>query len=348
HQAAFHDRIQSKPHGWGSESCLPVQTSVVTWHSVREGAPISLPSSRIAPAFDFAISADAKWLALVGSGAAGWAIDIGSTDPAAVAWDPSCISQGGPAGVMAPVDDLPGAPTAVAFAADGLAWVQLREPALLLAIDPVTLEREAEIVLSDVSVADSGHELFHRATSSRIACASCHPEGREDGVTWRVDDEPRRSQALSIGMAGSEPFHWHGEMADLTQIADEIHGERMCGERLSAEQTDALTRYVFGLRAMKPRTDDADAIARGAEVFVRAGCVTCHAGERYTNDLTVLVGQEMLQVPSLRAASFRAPLMHDGRSATVRDAVIDMLALGPALFLSDAELDDLVAFVAAL
>ena len=347
HQAGFHDRIESRPHGWGSGECLPVQASVVTWHGAREGSPVSLPSSRIAPAFDFAISRDARWLAVVGSGAEGWAIDIGSTDPSLVNWDASCTSWGPPSGAMVPVDDLPGAPTAVAFDADGLAWVQLREPASLFAIDPVTLEREAEIALSDITVADSGHDLFHRATTSRIACASCHPEGREDGVAWRVDDELRRSQALSIGIAGSEPFHWHGEMADLTQIADEIHGERMCGERLSAAHTDALARYVFGLRPLKPRPSDADAIARGAEVFARVGCATCHGGARYTNDLTMLVRNEMLQVPSLLAVSFRVPLMHDGRSPTLRDAVLDMLALGTAEA-TDAEVDDLVAYVASL
>ena len=41
--------------------------------------------------------------------------------------------------------------------------------------------------LGGASVFDTGQALFHGNTGSFDACASCHPEGGDDGRTWDFD-----------------------------------------------------------------------------------------------------------------------------------------------------------------
>ncbi len=48
-------------------------------------------------------------------------------------------------------------------------------------------------------------------TPLALACASCHPEGDEDGHTWFFDEDPgRRTQTLR--------GHWRGDVADLQAV----------------------------------------------------------------------------------------------------------------------------------
>ncbi len=49
-------------------------------------------------------------------------------------------------------------------------------------------------------------------------------------------------------------------------------------------------------------------------------CATCHGGPALTNNQTVDVGTGgAFQVPSLRGLAARAPYLHDGRAATLRE-----------------------------
>ncbi|MCA9606704.1 MAG: hypothetical protein KC619_13960, partial [Myxococcales bacterium] len=61
---------------------------------------------------------------------------------------------------------------------------------------------------------ERGFELFHTATPSMTACASCHPEGGEDGHVWDfVGTGVRRTQTLLGGLLETAPFHWAGDQA---------------------------------------------------------------------------------------------------------------------------------------
>ena len=345
YQAAFPDRVAQSASSYYDGHCLPLQAAVVTWQA--PGADVSSwPSPSIVPAFDFALSRvaswdESRWLAIVGGMRGGWALQLVVIDASTSALD-GCNTPH-------PIP-LTSAPISVAFDHDGQAWVQLREPAQLVVFDPLTEELRSEIELSQVSVADTGHELFHAPTDSRVACASCHPEGRDDGIAWQFEDEVRRTQALDIGLAGSEPFHWHGDLPDMEALVAEIRGERMCGVRTSAGEDAAVARFVFGLRPMVPASHGtADAIARGAELFAARGCATCHVGARFTNDQTMSIAGIPLQVPSLLGVAFRPPFMHDGRAATLGDTVDDMLAISvPGGAVTQSERADLVAFLASL
>lgn len=247
--------------------------------------------------------------------------------------------------------DLPGQPVAVDFGPDLHLVVQSREPAALFVFDPGVADM-TQIALSSESARDTGHDLFHLDTGESLACASCHPEGGEDGFTWAFEPiGARRSQPLYVGLQGTEPFHWEGDMADLTALFEEVHGHRMGGRPQSAERIAAVRDWLDTLKPPVPlRPQDDEGVARGRAAFEDVGCAKCHGGPMLTNADSVASGAEFnVQVPTLRAVALRGPYMHDGRAATLRDAVLDMLRLsahgGTA---TEAEIDDIVTYLESL
>lgn len=120
-----------------------------------------------------------------------------------------------------------------------------------------------------------------------------------------------------------------------------------------------------------------DAAKRGFELFVGdAQCVDCHTGWNFTDNLfhdiglqTDDVGRARLEpenqearhafkTPGLRNISLRAPFMHDGSVATMRDVIvhystggIQRPSLSPLMVdfeLSEDDISDLVAFLGTL
>jgi mono/diheme cytochrome c family protein len=244
-------------------------------------------------------------------------------------------------------------PIALAYAVDGSLLVQNREPAQIVTIGPQADIRT--LTLPGVSVADTGHTLFHHDPGAGLACASCHPEGSEDGHVWRFAGVgARRTQALDVGLEGTAPFHWSGDIADVGALLEDVMVTRMNGVHQGRDRTAALERWLFALR---PRAallaHDDPAAVRGRALFEgAAGCAACHSGERLTNNATVDVGTgEALQVPSLIGIAYRPPFLHDGRAATLRERFDDKgggAAHGNAAELSASELDDLIAYLEAL
>ena len=96
---------------------------------------------------------------------------------------------------------------------------------------------------------------------------------------------------------------------------------------------DALVRGDAAATAAYPA-----AAQRGLRVFVRA-CDTCHAGPTFSSG--AIVGG--YRVPALRNVAFTAPYMHDGRAATLREAVLHNSSK-----LAPEEIDDVVAFLESL
>ena len=60
-----------------------------------------------------------------------------------------------------------------------------------------------------------GRRLFHAVDDGRIssdgtACASCHPDGREDALTWSTPEGPRQTIMLAGRIATTAPYGWIG------------------------------------------------------------------------------------------------------------------------------------------
>ena len=135
---------------------------------------------------------------------------------------------------------------AVAFTPQGLLLAQTREPSQLLVIGDLPWGSPSVLALPGDTRADTGHDLFHRDSGGGIACASCHPEGGEDGHVWHFQSVgPRRTQALHVGLAGTEPFHWDGDQKDLSAIMTSVFVGRMGGVRQTTDRLGVLSDWLF-------------------------------------------------------------------------------------------------------
>jgi hypothetical protein len=234
--------------------------------------------------------------------------------------------------------------------------VQTRQPSALVIIDDITANSPREIVFDDGLTLDTGYDIFHRDSGGGIACASCHPEGAEDGVVWRFSDTgERRTQSLEADIKATAPFHWDGKLANVGSIMSEVFVDRMGGVHQSPERLGALRDWLFSQRAPTPmRLADDPAVERGRLLFESTGCTDCHNGPHFTNNRTANVGTgEALQVPSLVGIGYRAPFMHTGCAKTLADRFDPACGGGEAHGrirggLAGEDLTDMVAYLESL
>jgi mono/diheme cytochrome c family protein len=206
-----------------------------------------------------------------------------------------------------------------------------------------------------------GAELFRRSDSrisslGELACSTCHPEGRSDGLTWRLGKSILQAPVLAGRVGGTGPYKWDGQDPTLHDSLRHTMGRLGGGwpSSPSDAEIDAMVAYIESLPAPKPPSvDDANAIARGREVFGEAACDACHSGDRFTDGQAHELDTTLDQVdtPSLRGLAHSRPYFHDGSAPdlwtllTDRGTVHDMADTSA---LSDAQLRDLVAYLESL
>jgi cytochrome c peroxidase len=217
-----------------------------------------------------------------------------------------------------------------------------------------------------LSVAQAlGRSLFHATGDTRIArdgraCASCHPDGRDDGLVWATPNGARRTKMLAGMLAHTAPYAWDGDAEQLRDHVTETFKRLNGVGGLRSVELRALMAYVQSLAPpVVPHMDVDDAqVRRGADVFAshKAGCTSCHAGEHYTDNKSHDVQSKSpsdraakFNTPSLRFLSARAPYYHDGRYATLRE-LLDGTdgSMGHTKHLSSKDLDALEAFLKTL
>ena len=259
-----------------------------------------------------------------------------------------------------------GQPVAVASMAGGnlggeLVLVQSREPAqLIIYSDIPTMPTTSPVVieLSAISRRDTGHQLFHLNSGTAIACASCHPEGADDGKVWEFQCiGPRRTQSLQFGLLGTEPFHWDGDMNDFGKLMTEVFVGRMGGGQPNDAELDAMSSWLDKVKA-PPRSipSDAQMIERGRVLFnsTAMACSSCHVGAKFTDNKSYDVGTGgTFQVPSLIGVANRAPYIHTGCAPTLLERFTDPECGGGDKHgftskLNRAQIDDLIAFLKTL
>ncbi len=168
-----------------------------------------------------------------------------------------------------------------------------------------------------------GHSLFHAMTPSFVACASCHPEGGDDGITWTfLPTAPRRTQSLLGGILGTEPFHRSGDVPSMSAIMQTSFQERM-GRAFDLVDVGSIGGWLDAQPAPRGDVPDAAAAARGAALFEgEAGCAGCHAGAQHTDDRNHSIDGEALQTAILLGVSLHGPWLHDGCAQTL-EAILD-------------------------
>src|SRR5436305_1688876 len=147
-------------------------------------------------------------------------------------------------------------------------------------------------MLAASTLTDKQHQgmvMFHSALpqiSQRgaLACASCHPDGRDDGLSWRIEKTELQTPLLAGRVLGTHPYKWDGGDKDLkTSLATTM--KRLGGFGLDDAKNQALAAYLEALPAPRAPSRDAHAVARGKQLFDSAslGCRSCHDGNTYSD-----------------------------------------------------------------
>jgi hypothetical protein len=352
HQRGQEEAVSTQPGGYtGGIGCpgTGIVQDAVTFVPPGGGVLVAPSLGMMALAVDVAVSADGSQIAVAS------ASSQQSPTTTSVGVYPVSSLQSGASCVSPPVPlDTSRQVTAVAFDGQGNVIAQSREPAGIIVGD-------ITIALPGASVANDGHDIFHAATQAGIACMSCHPEAGDDGRVWLFDSlGPRRTQNIRGGVLARAPFHWSGDIPNMTTLVQVVLVGRMGGSPLLPPQIDALGAWMDAQPALTaPAPVDPAAVARGQQTFEdpAVGCATCHSGPQLSDHQLVDVGTgetpgEPFKVPSLIAVGYRAPYLHNGCAATLHDrfspACDSGNQHGTIQQLNGDQIDDLVSYLQSL
>ncbi|MCW5833276.1 MAG: c-type cytochrome [Labilithrix sp.] len=271
---------------------------------------------------------------------------------------------------------VPAGPTAIALDEEhdrALVWSQFAHALTTIAIgeagdgaprpfalSSLTLVRERE----DPKI-ERGRVLFHATNDARIsgdgrACASCHPDGRDDALVWSSPKGPRQTPMLAGRLEGAAPFGWNGDAPDVSlHLVQTV--KRLGGNGLEGDDKEALIAYVRAMRAPPGKAGRAppDAIERGLAIYQseEAGCASCHGAggdmpdgaQHDVRSRAAADTQAKFDTPSLRFVGGSAPYFHDGRYPDLRTLLVKSDGkMGRTKHLSPAELSDLEAYLETL
>jgi len=207
-----------------------------------------------------------------------------------------------------------------------------------------------------------GRILFHAAGDTRIshdgrACASCHPDGRDDAITWATPEGPRRTIMLAGRASRSAPYSWNGNESTLHNHLGNTF-DRLSGKGLRSIELDALVTYLTQMPAPPAVSVDKAKADRGKQIFAsaEAGCATCHSGSAYTDGQNHDVGSKhkadreaAFNTPSLHLVGGTGPYFHDGRYSTLGELLKKSDGkMGKTAHLSPTDLDALETFLRTL
>jgi DNA-binding beta-propeller fold protein YncE len=211
-----------------------------------------------------------------------------------------------------------------------------------------------------------GRQLFHESNHRRIAadgraCASCHPSGREDGLSWVTPEGPRQTPMLMSRLDESAPYGWNGKKKGLDAHLKRTL-KRLGGTGLDASERAALVAYIGTMSTPRAASAQAPVLANlvkeGAALFSDAstGCVSCHVGDQTTDGIAHDVGSTAtgdilreFDTPSLRHVAQTAPYYHDGRYATLEAMLSDEhMKMGQVDQLTAHEVTALAAYLRSL
>ncbi len=275
-----------------------------------------------------------------------------------------------------------GEPSGVALDADrreGFVWSQAARTVTSFPLDgyhpsattpdPAGLVRTVGlgVRVSEPDEVAKGRALFHATGDTRIssdgrACASCHPDGRDDGLVWATPDGPRQTPTLAGRLAGTAPYGWNGARGTVKKHVTTTL-KRLGGAGLEDEAMDALVAYCMAMeappRAALEATTDHPLVEEGRDLFESssAGCSSCHMSDgTFTDGNRHNVGSKAkgdprrsFDTPSLRFLSGTGPYFHDGRYPTLR-AVLKGTdgKMGHTAQLSPHQIDALEAYLQTL
>jgi mono/diheme cytochrome c family protein len=218
-------------------------------------------------------------------------------------------------------------PIAVAATQDRFVVQTIGRSSLWLVSDSQPSE---EIMLDSRPQNIRGVELFYASDPSiGLACASCHPDGKDDGHKWQLKISPTdRFHSRTLSLLGTledrTVFRRTGTFPSLLALVKSDLASLSPGKPVEDADSASLTAWLLALKApwvMAPASD-ATQIAHGKALF-EASCASCHGTDKPTSHkVSLSKGEPELVSPLLTDLNNRAPYLHDG-CATTLDMVFD-------------------------
>jgi hypothetical protein len=210
----------------------------------------------------------------------------------------------------------------------------------------------------------SGERLYYDGATTLeqwLSCATCHPEGRTDGVKWDLGNDGLgnyKTTKTHVNTFEYTPKTWRGVRPDAT--ASTQAGYKFIKFRMYKDwEIFDVSNYI---RTLEPEvspyrnlSDDsmtADAIAGQTLFNGTANCSGCHSGEYFTNMGIVDVGTADATdidgnycTPTLIELWRTAPYLHDGSAPTMLDVFTEAPGMGNISSLNSTEKDQLAAYL---
>jgi mono/diheme cytochrome c family protein len=246
-------------------------------------------------------------------------------------------------------------------------WSQFSRQISLI---PLAKKDSESTALPAVSMAPStrdplllrGKLLFHVTNDDRIsndarACASCHPDGREDGLVWQTNEGPRQTPMLAGRLSGTAPYGWRGQSISVEHHLKTKSLKRLGGKGLPEDDLAALVAYVRSIGVpVETAMPDPFVVARGEQIFnsSQTQCAECHGADGRTPDgldhnvRSWAPGDQLgvFDTPSLRGVGQTAPYFHDGRYKSLRQLLAGVDGtMGHTKQLNADELEALEAYL---
>jgi YVTN family beta-propeller protein len=207
---------------------------------------------------------------------------------------------------------------------------------------------------------NSGKMTFH----GQFTCASCHPNGGSDGLTWDLTRDGvgnfKKTKSL-FGVKDTAPYGWEGSSPTLE---DRIAGTLRTLHQHEPEGTEVedIAAYLRSLPPPRPppvKDEDKPAVARGEKLFEdKAQCAKCHQGPTFQDGKAHDIGTRgetdttnRFDTPSLRGVAHENVFLHDGRARTLEEVFTrhnEQKKHGAAHQLSKDELADLLKYLSSL
>jgi cytochrome c peroxidase len=185
-----------------------------------------------------------------------------------------------------------------------------------------------------------GEILFHDARvcfQGWQSCATCHPEGRTDGLSWDLmnDGLGNPKSAKSLLLAGKTPPAMAHGVRDTMQVAVASGYKYILFHVPTAEEITDAAAYIDALRPVRSPRCNRDgslspAAQRGKAIFQRkdVGCAKCHPGPLFTDLKVYDVGTRQdfdssgeFDTPTLVELYRTAPYLHDGSAVTLLEVL---------------------------
>jgi YVTN family beta-propeller protein len=218
----------------------------------------------------------------------------------------------------------------------------------------LTLERRGELLFNDATICSQQWQ----------SCASCHPDGRTDGLVWDLmnDDQGNPKNTKSMLLSHVTPPSMATGVRATAEVAVRSGLEHILFAYRPEDEAAAIDAYLMSLEPVpSPHLVDGQlspSAERGREIFERVSCDRCHPAPLYTDLKMHNVGttgyydyRDRFDTPTLVEVWRTAPYVHDGRYVTLKE----LFTVGKhglkgrqGKKLSEQEIDDLVQFVLSL